>query len=180
MTIGLAALPGGGTRIIVGGAAQTSRQLKPAVAEKSDKPGIQAADYKLPANAADVKYDIDQKRIEFSVPGAKPPKLGEEFAAQMESLGWTRERFGSMSDAYTFITFTKDKAEVQLRARTAGNKASAMISGDGLRWDKALPTAPVRISYETWMARNGKNPSLAHLDEFAAQMRKIPASRKAK
>jgi hypothetical protein len=38
----------------------------------------------------------------------------------------------------------------------------------------------VRISYETWLRRNSKLASLEHLDEFAAEMAKIPASVKGK
>jgi hypothetical protein len=53
-----------------------------------------------------------------------------------------------------------------------------MIGGDGLLWGKPLPTAPVRISYETWLRRNRRDASLDLLDEFTAQMHKIPAGRK--
>jgi hypothetical protein len=35
--------------------------------------------------------------------------------------------------------------------------------------------AAVRVSYETWLIRNGKLASLEHLDEFAAEMANIPA-----
>jgi hypothetical protein len=38
-----------------------------------------------------------------------------------------------------------------------------------------LPTAPVRISYETWLRRNRKDATLDRLDEFVAEMHKIPA-----
>ena len=35
----------------------------------------------------------------------------------------------------------------------------------------------MRISYETWLRRNRKDATLDLLDEFAAEMHKIPESR---
>src|SRR5205085_9117929 len=137
MTIYVYALPAGGTRVIVGDAASSSWQLQQPAGdgEKSDKPGaakpgVQAADFALPAGATGVRFDVDQKHIEFAAPGATPAKLGEEFVKQMEALSWKREKAGVISDEYVFITFSKEKAEIQLRAR-AQAKTSAMISGDG-------------------------------------------------
>ena len=170
----LAALPDGGTRIVAGDAARFSWQLQKPPKTKSDKPGIEAADFLLPAGATAVKFDVDAKQIEFEVPDMTPPKLGEQFAAQLESLQWNREGAGIVADDYTFITFLKEKAEIQLRARPAGKKATATISGDGLLWSKPLPTAPVRISYETWLRRNRKKATLDDLDAFVSEMHKIP------
>ena len=180
VTLGLVALPNGGTRIIAGDAARSSWQLqKPAAAgEKNDKTGIQAADFALPSGATAVKFDVDQKKIEFTVAGATPPKLGEQFVTQMESLKWKRESAQVLSDQYVLLTFSKEKSEIQFRGRADANQAIGMISGDGLLWDKPLPTAPVRISYGTWLVRGNKRASLDHLDEFAAEMRKIPAGGK--
>jgi hypothetical protein len=178
----LAALPGGGTRVVVGDAASSSWQLQKQVktTEKMVKPGIEAADFVLPAGATAVKFDIDQKNIEFEVHDSTPTKLGEQFVAQMESLQWKREGAGIVSDDYTFITFSKERAEIQLRARAAEKKATAMFSGDGLLWSKPLPTAPVRISYEAWLRRGHKDATLDQLDEFDAEMHKIPAGGKGK
>jgi WD40 repeat protein len=178
----LAALPGGGTRIVVGDAASSSWQLrKPAKAsEKSVKPGIEAADFALPAGATAVKFEVDQKNIEFELPNSTPTKLGEQFVAQMESLQWKRNGAGIVSDDYTFITFSKEKAQIQLRARAVEKKATAMISGNGLLWAKPLPTGPVRISYETWLRRGHKDATLDQLDGFAAEMHKIPSGGKSK
>ena len=39
------------------------------------------------------------------------------------------------------------------------------------------PSAPVRISYETWLHRGRKPATLELLDEFHAEMQKIPAGR---
>ena len=80
-----------------------------------------------------------------------------------------------MSDEYTFVTFTKGKAEIQIRAHLKESKGStAGISGDGLLWTKPLPVAPVRVSYETWLRRDRRDATLDRLDEFEAEMKKIP------
>ena len=168
-------MPGGGTRIVAGDAARSSWQLRKPPATKPDKPGVEAADFVLPAGATAVQFDVDTRQIEFAVPDTTPPKLGAQFAAQLESLQWKREGTGIVADDYTFITFSKDKAEIQLRARPAGRKSTATISGNGLLWSKPLPTAPMRISYETWLRRNRKDATLDRLDEFVAEMHKIPA-----
>ncbi len=170
--------------MVVGDAYRSSWQLeKPAddseKKEKKELPGIEAADFALPSGAAGRKFDVDEKKIEFELSGTTAPKLGEQFAAQMEALGWMRDGAGIISDEYTFITYKQGRAEIQLRARGDAKKTTAMISGDGLLWTKPLPTAPVRISYETWLRRNKKLASLDLLDEFAAEMRKIPPTKPA-
>jgi hypothetical protein len=178
--IHLLARPGGGTRIIVGDAARTSWQLKQPVAAKTRKPtektGIEAADFVLPTGAKAVKFAVDAKQIQFEMADTTPLKLSAEIATQMESLGWKRTSSGVTSDEYVLMSFEKGKAEIQLRARAAVKAAAAMISGDGLLWNKPLPVAAVPISYETWLRRNRKDASLDWLDEFAAEMRKIPTS----
>lgn len=177
----LAALPEGKTRIVVGDAEHSSWQLqKPPAAEATtggttEQPGIEAADFELPNGAGGVKFDVDEKKIEFELAGATPQALAELFIKQMESLEWKREGAGIISDDYVFVTFKKDKKEIQLRGRPDGKKSTAIINGNGLRWSKPLPTPPVRISYETWLRRNHKPANLDQLDEFAAEMRKIPA-----
>ena len=172
--LGLEQLAGGGTRIVAGEAANSSWQLQKPVAEKESEPGIEAADFALPAGATAVKFDVDAKQIQFEAPNMTATKLGEQFAEQMEAAGWQRDGAGIVGDDYTFITYQKEKIEIQLRARTMGKKATAILSGDGLLWSKPLPTASVRISYETWLRRNHKPASLDHLDQFLAEMHEIP------
>lgn len=178
--IRLVALPekegdtGRGTRILVGDE-RTSWQLAPAPKAPKDQAGIEAADFTLPKGASLIRFDTDQKQIEFELADAAPAKVGEQFVKQMEDLGWKRDGAGVQADDYVFLTYEMGKAEIQLRARADGAKSSVMVSGNGLLWTKPLPTAPMRISYETWMRHNRKTASLEHLDEFAAEMRKIPA-----
>lgn len=175
--IRLVSLPDEKTRVIVGNAEQSSWQLekpRPANAAK-EQAGIEAADFQLPKGAAAVKFDVDQKNIQFELTGVTPPQLAEQFVKQMEVLEWKRESAGVSSDEYVLVTYSKGKAEIQLRGRAAPGKSTAMISGDGLLWGKPLPTAAVRISYETWLRRNRKPASLGHLDEFTKEMQQIPA-----
>jgi WD40 repeat protein len=177
--LGLTAREDGGTRIIVGDAYRSSWQLKtPAKPDTtSEKKGIEAADLALPKGATSTKFDVDQKKIEFEIPDISPPKLAEEFVAQFKTLEWKREDAGVMSDDYCFLTFSKDKAEIQFRLRGNAKKTTAMISGDGLLWTKAPPSPPVRVSYETWLLRSGKETTLDRLDEFAKEMHAIPSGR---
>jgi T5SS/PEP-CTERM-associated repeat protein len=51
-----------------------------------------------------------------------------------------------------------------------------MVGGDGFLWTKPLPTAPVRVSYATWLRRDRKPATLDLLDRFTEEMHKIPAS----
>jgi hypothetical protein len=123
-----------------------------------------------------LKFDVDAKQIAFEVADTTPPRLGGLIATQMEALGWKRTSSGITSDEYVLMSFEKEKAEVQLRARAAAGATTAMISGDGLLWSKPLPVAAVPISYETWLRRNRKDATLDLLDEFAAAMHKIQSS----
>lgn len=172
-------LPDGKTQIIVGDAAQTSWQLqKPKKADsETEQPGIEAAELQLPKGATAIKFDVDEKNIVFEVAGITPPQLAEQFAKQMEALEWKRSKSGVVSDEYTLATFEKGKAEIEMRNRGDGKKTTVMIGGDGLLWTKPLPSAPVRISYETWLHRGKKPATLELLDEFHAEMQKIPGGR---
>ncbi len=170
--------PEGGTRIVVGDAEQSSWQLQtpPKADKQTEKPGLEAADCPLPKGATAIKFEVDQKQIQFELPGVTAPNLAEQFAKLLEELEWKRDAGGIISDEYVLATFLKEKAEIQIRVRgdAKNNKTSAQVSGDALLWTKPLPTAPVRISYETWLRRNKQDATLDRLDEFAEEMHKIP------
>ena len=102
-------------------------------------------------------------------------KLAEELAKQLEQLNWKKDGAGVVSEEYTFITLKNEKPEIQIRIRAQGTTSSAMVSGDGFLWTKPLPTAPVRVSYATWLRRDRKPATLDLLDRFAEEMHKIPA-----
>jgi WD40 repeat protein len=165
------------TQIIVGEAERFSWQLeKPKPADSTvEKNGIQAADFPLPKGANAVKYEVDQKQIQFEISDVTPPKLAEQFSKQLAELGWQRETSGVTSDEYVLVTFKKEKSEIEIRIRAEAKKSTAMIGGDGLHWSKPLPTPAVRVSYETWLRRGHKEATLDRLDEFLAEMHKLPA-----
>jgi len=178
-TIRLVSLPDERTRVIVGKADGSSWQLTkpPAVNPEVEKNGIQAADFQILRGAESVKFDVDEKKIEFVSPEMTPPALVEQYAKQMELLEWKRESRGLVSEEYTFATFTKGKAEIQIRAHLKEFKgSSAGVSGDGLLWTKPLPTPPIRVSYETWLRRDRRDTTLDRLDEFADEMKKLPVA----
>ncbi len=177
MVVRLVGLPNNRTRILVGEPENSSWQLKPEpkVDEEKASKGIEAAEFALPSGATQIKYDVDDKKIEFALNDMTPPIVAEQIAKQMVALEWKQEDRGVKSDDYTFLTFTKGKAELQLRARLVDGKNSAvMIGGDGLLWNKPLPTPPERISYSTWLRRDKRSASLEWLDQFAEEMRAIP------
>jgi WD40 repeat protein len=175
----LVARPGGGTRVIVGEAARFSWQFRePNDSKKpktTDGPGIEAADLTLPAGATGVKFDVDEKHIQFEMAGTTPTKLAAQLATKIEAFGWMRTRSGVTSEEYVLMSFKKGKAEVQFRTSAVTKTTSAIISGDGILWNKPLPVAAVPISYETWLRRNRKDASLDLLDEFATEMHKLPS-----
>ncbi len=174
--IRLVARPEGGTRIIVGDAERSSWQLQkpPKIEAETETFGIEAADFALPKGATDVAFDVDEKQIQFKIAEITAPKLIDVFVEQLQSLDWKRERAGLISDEYCFVTFLKEKTEIQVRVRSDATGTSGVISGKGILWSKPLPTPPVRVSYETWMRRSRKEATLKLLDEFADEMHKIP------
>lgn len=175
----LVALPEGKTRVLVGEAERSSWQLKKPQAPRPDveAAGLEAADFPIPEGATKLKYDVDEKQIWFDLADVTPPVLAENFIKQFQELGWKKESAGVMSDEYVLITLSKGKAEFQVRARAMNVKNSSVsIGGDGLLWTKPLPTAPVRLSYETWLRRNHFEATLDRLDQFLEEMHKISAS----
>ncbi len=172
-------LPDSRTRILVGEAEKTSWQLQqPASLEPNVvQAGIEAADFAIPRTAIHVKYDSDQKQIQFELPNVTPPNLAVQYGEQLAKLKFKRDPSGVSSDEYVLATFIREAAEIQLRARAVDVKNSAVIiSGDGLLWTKTLPGPPTRISYETWLRRHRYEASLDRLDKFSAEMLSIPES----
>jgi hypothetical protein len=177
LVVRIVPLEKGGSRIIVGDDFAGSWQL--ATPEKSadagaEKPGIEAADYPLPAGATAVTYDVDQKTISFTLGAGTPPAIAETMAAAIEPLGWERSTTGVVSDDYTFATFTKGKAEVEVRIRKTADGAAVQVGGDELLWTKRPPAPPSRISYGTWLRRHRHPATLDRLDEFVKEMLAIP------
>jgi hypothetical protein len=180
LVVRIVPLEKGGSRIIVGDDFTGSWQL--AAPEKVAEPGvtppgIEAADYPLPAGATAVTYDVDQKTISFTLGAGTPPAIAETMAAALEPLGWARSTSGVVSDDYTFATFTKGKAEVEVRVRKTADGAAVQVGGDELLWNKPPPAPPSRVSYGTWLRRHRYDATLDRLDEFVKEMKAIPVGR---
>ena len=176
--IRLVTLPDKRTRIIVGDAESTSWQLAkpPTVDLEKEKNGIQAADFPIPQGAKSLKFELDQKQILFDLNDVTPPVVADQVTELLKAIDFQREKSGVVSDDYVLATFTKGKAEIQIRARLVdGKHTSSIISGDELLWTKPLPAPPVRVSYEAWLRRDRRDTTLDRLDEFVEEMRKIPA-----
>lgn len=179
VVVRLAKLPDSRTRILVGEAEKNSWQLPPPILLDPNiaQAGIEAADFVIPQTATNVKYDSDQKQIQFDLPEVTPLKLDVQYEQQLAKLQFKRDQSGVLSDEYVLATYNRGAAEIQLRARAADAKNSTVvISGDGLLWTKAPPMPPVRISYETWLRRHRYDGTLDRLDEFSAEMLSIPDS----
>lgn len=81
-------LPDNRTRILAGEAEKDSWQLKPPTKLDTNlaQAGIEAADFTIPLAATNVKYDSDQKQIEFQLPNTTPLELADQFTEQLSTL----------------------------------------------------------------------------------------------
>ena len=90
-----------------------------------------------------------------------------------QSLGWTVKGSGIRSDEYTFLTFTKEKVELDPRARSTSGNILVNIQGSGLIWTKPLPSGKQIISYETWLRENNHIASLHLLETYISEMQSL-------
>lgn len=135
--------------------------------------GIEAADVPALNGWSIVKYDAEQKQIDFVAKGATTFAFAEAYGKVLESQGWKTDGRGVKSDDYLLAEFTKEKVELTLRATLRSGEIQASISGDGLLWNKALPVAKQVIAYETWLRINLHPASLELLDKYIAEMKAI-------
>ncbi|MCA9136837.1 MAG: hypothetical protein KDB00_08760 [Planctomycetales bacterium] len=147
------------------------------VDQKNLASGIQAADFPIMNAAAPATYDVDGKQIQFLMDETSLVKAGETYEAEFIKQGWKTEGAGIREADYVFITFVKGGSEFGLRARLNEGKAALIISGDGILWDKPLPTGDQVISYETWQSRNHYPAGLDRLDQYQKEMEAIAASK---
>jgi WD40 repeat protein len=180
--ISLKLLPEGKTQIRVGQKLEnTSWQIekrKDANESVKQPEGIEAADIPVPSGAENVKYDMDNKSIEFDIATSSLADITDGFKKAITSLGWTTDDSGVRSDEYVLATYEKNKAEIQWRARMQQGKAVVSIQGDALLWTKAAPGTGGVISYETWQRRNNRLAGLEGLDQYLKEMKAAEASGK--
>lgn len=176
LMVGLRTLASGRTQVFVGADVEkASWQLatqhvgdKPA--EDSDEPGIEAADFPILNDSQTATYDKLAGSLEFVM--AQPlANVASQYTAALRELGWELQGQGITSEDYVFLTFTKSEAEIELRARTRDGQATVNIQGDGLRWNKRLPSGPRLVSYETWLRLNKHPATLELLDDYVQAMR---------
>jgi hypothetical protein len=150
---------------------------KPVADAKAVGASIQAADFPILNESKLATYDSNGKSIEVPVEGKSMAEVADGYSQALQGLGWTLKGSGIRSDEYTFLTFTKEKLEVDLRARSMAGKIIVNIQGDGLIWTKPLPGGKKIVSYETWLRQNKHPASLDLLDTYRAEMQSIAALR---
>ena len=179
--IGLVKQEGGRTLIRVGDRLENaSWQLakpKPVADAKSVGASIEAADFPILNETKLATYDSNGKSIEVQVDGASMTEVADRYSQALQGLGWTIKGSGIRSDEYTFLTFTKEKVEMNLRARSMAGKIVINIQGNGLIWTKPLPGGKKIVSYETWLRQNKHSASLGLLDAYKVEMQSIATRR---
>lgn len=177
LTVGLQTMPTGRTLVRVGdeledSSWQLAKPEEPAAAETTIA-GMEASDFPILNESKSAKFDAIGKSIEFSMETMPLPEIGDHYTKQLLSLSWQKDGDGITSDDYVFLTFVKDEAEVELRARVTDGKSIVNIQGDGLLWTKPLPGGKTVISYATWLRINHHPATLDLLDEYEAEMKSI-------
>ena len=177
LTVGLQSLPTGRTLVRVGNELEKSswQLARPKASDATDAPpvGIEAADFPILNESKTAKYDAIDKSIESSMDDLPLLEVGERYAMELQSRDWKLDGPGVRSDEYVFLTFVKDKTEIELRARTTDGKSIVSVRGDGLLWTKDLPGGRKVISYETWLRINHHPAGLDLLDQYRTEMRSI-------
>ena len=126
-----------------------------------------------PIDLPSVKYDAEQKQIDFVAKGTTTFAFAGAYSKELESRGWKTDGSGVKSDEYLLSEFKKEKTEITLRATLRGGEIHATISGDGLLWTKALPVAPQVIAYEKWLRIHQHPATLGLLDKYISKIRAI-------
>lgn len=176
VSIVLKRLDSGVTQVLIGDDLKhSSWQLKDPVKpdESVAKNGIEAADLSALNGWNIVKYDAEQKQIDLVAKSATTLAVAQAYTAELEKFGWKTDGRGVKSEEYVLVDFTKGRSEITLRATLRGNEVQASLSGDGLLWNKPLPTAKKIIAYETWLRINNRPASLELLDTYIAEMKAI-------
>lgn len=176
LSISLTPLKNGRTQIVIGDDLQNSWQLakpKEPTTDDSSGAGIEAADFPILNDSRSASVDATAKTIDVSMNEMPLSKVGELYTKELQALGWATEGSGIQSDDYVFLTFVKDKKEIELRARMTNNKSTVNIQGDGLLWTRELNGGKKAISYESWLRANNHHASLDLLDQYFAEMKQL-------
>ena len=150
---------------------------KPVAEAKTFGASLEAADFPILNETKSATYDSNGKSIEVQMDGTSMTEVADRYSQALQEFGWTIKGSGIRSDEYTFLTFTKEKVEVDLRARSTAGKIVVNIQGDGLIWTKPLPGGKKIVAYETWLRQNKHPASLDLLDAYKVEMQSIAARR---
>ena len=118
-------------------------------------------------------FDATAQTIDVAMDELPLEKVGELYTKDPQALGWATEGSGIQPDDYVFLTFAKNKREIELRARVTSSKSTLNIQGDGLLWTKDLPGGKRVVSYETSLTTNKHPASLELLDQYPAEMKQL-------
>jgi hypothetical protein len=151
---------------------QLAKPESPAASEGSQV-GIEAADIPILNQGGTAKYDSNEKRIEFQIQSTSLSTVAEKYTAEFAKYEFTPNESGIRAEDYTFLTFSKDDVEIDLRARNLNGNAQVIISGDGLLWTKPLPGPKTVISYESWLRQHRHPAGLGLLDQYINEMRSL-------
>lgn len=185
--IGLVRRPDKRTLIRVGnGLENSSWQLsKPEPAEnaastdsKSSKAqvGIEAADIPVIDPAEPPLFDQTNqynKSIRYKAKTTTLASLAEKYRETLGKFGFTEEKSGIRAEDYTFVTFKKEDAEIELRVTKIREQIDVSLTGDGLLWTKPLPVSPQIVSYESWLRDNRYPAGLELIDKYMAEMQAL-------
>ena len=119
------------------------------------------------------KFDSIAKSVDVQFDATPMAEVADQYTKELLSLGWTIKGSGIRSDDYTFLTFTKEKVEHDLRARSMNGNILVNIQGNGLIWTKPLPGGKQIISYETWLRQNNHSASLNLLETYITEMQSL-------
>jgi len=120
-----------------------------------------------------VRFNERAKSLEFEMGKSKLSEVAEQYSKQFAKLGWTTDGRGINADDYTFLTFRKEKIEIDLRARIKEGNAVVSIQGEGLLWSKPLPGSDKVISFESWLRKNSYPAGLGLIAAYEKEMRQI-------
>ena len=175
--IGLVKQDNGRTLIRVGDRLENSswqlKKPKSAVDAKSTGGSIEAADFPILNASKTAKFDSTAKSVEVQFDAKPMTDVADRYTEKLQSMGWMIKGSGIRSDEYTFLTFTNEKVELDLRARSTGGNILVNIQGSGLIWTKPLPGGKQIISYETWLRHNNHSASLNLLDTYITEMQSL-------
>src|SRR5262249_11954226 len=174
VTIGRTWPPGGRPLVRVGATAGSlwdlsQKKEEPADANNSDL--LEAADFPALKGAQPAVFDPNSGSIEATLEKSTLAMAAEQFTRALEKLGWELQKGGIRAEDYTLLEFHKGKKKITLGARPKDSNAVVNFQGNGLAWNKELPTGRQIVSYATWLRQQKLPASLDGLERYEAGMR---------